>query len=87
MIAKPSASLSAKLEKEERDRIERRRADLGEEELKRLEEAVKKAKAESDKPPPDGMVEAFPLTDVSRTRTAVDGPDHFTAKKHHLDTM
>lgn len=64
-VGKPSAALSAKIEKEEKDRLEKRKAELGEEKLKQLEKKLEDAKMESDAPPPEDMISSFPITDVS----------------------
>lgn len=69
VIGKPSAALSAKLEKEEKDRLDKRRAELGDKKLKELERAVEEAKKESEIAPPERMISDFPLTDVSLRRT------------------
>lgn len=64
IIGKPSAALSAKIEGDEKERIAKRKAELGEEKLKELEKKVEEAKKESDVPPPPQMISEFPLTDV-----------------------
>lgn len=66
MVGKPSAALAAKIEHEEKERLEKRRQELGEDKLKELEEAMQKAKKESETPPPPKMISDFPITDVSR---------------------
>ncbi|KAK8858824.1 hypothetical protein IAR55_003054 [Kwoniella newhampshirensis] len=63
IIGKPSAALSAKIEKEENDRIAQRKSELGEEKLKELEKKLEDAKAESNIPPPKEMISDFPITD------------------------
>lgn len=65
VIGKPSAALSTKIESDEKERIAKRKAELGEEKLKELERKVEEAKKESDVPPPPEMIGDFPLTDVS----------------------
>jgi Zn-dependent M16 (insulinase) family peptidase len=70
-IGKPSASLSAKIEQDEKDRIAQRKADLGEDKLKAYQKALDAAKEESDRPPPEKMISDFPLTDVSEALTSL----------------
>jgi Zn-dependent M16 (insulinase) family peptidase len=65
VIGKPSAALSVKIEQDEKDRLAKRKAELGEEKLKQLEKDLEKAKEESDTAPPPEMIKDFPLTDVS----------------------
>lgn len=64
IIGKPSAALSAKIESDEKERIEKRKSELGEEKLKELETKLEQAKKESDVPPPPEMIGNFPVTDV-----------------------
>jgi Zn-dependent M16 (insulinase) family peptidase len=66
IIGKPSAALSEKIDKDEKDRLTKRKEELGEEKLKELEQDLEKAKKESDTPPPPEMIKDFPLTDVSK---------------------
>lgn len=86
-VGKPSAALSAKIESDEKDRLAKRKAELGEEKLKRFEKELEEAKAESDKPAPDGMISDFPITDVSvRFRvwlTKAQGFDVGTGRDRH----
>ncbi|GFZ50626.1 hypothetical protein JCM24511_08384 [Saitozyma sp. JCM 24511] len=63
VVGKPSAALSAKLDQAEKDRLAERREKLGEKKLKELEQKLQEAKAESDRPPPEGMITDFPITD------------------------
>ncbi|OCF75418.1 cytoplasmic protein [Kwoniella mangroviensis CBS 8886] len=63
VIGKPSAALSEKIEKDEKERVEKRKAELGEEKLKELEKRVEDAKKQSDVPPPTEMISGFPITD------------------------
>ncbi|WWD18715.1 hypothetical protein CI109_103169 [Kwoniella shandongensis] len=63
IIGKPSAALSAKIEKAEKDRVAQRKAELGEEKLKELEKKLEDAQAESNIPPPEDMISTFPITD------------------------
>ncbi|OCF37287.1 cytoplasmic protein [Kwoniella heveanensis BCC8398] len=63
IVGKPSAALSAKIEKDEKERVEKRKSELGEEKLKELEKKLQNAKAASDVPPPTEMISDFPLTD------------------------
>nr|XP_019045357.1 cytoplasmic protein [Kwoniella bestiolae CBS 10118]OCF24287.1 cytoplasmic protein [Kwoniella bestiolae CBS 10118] len=63
VIGKPSAALSEKIEKDEKERVEKRKAELGEEKLKELERKVEDAKKQSDVPPPPEMISSFPITD------------------------
>ncbi|WWC71010.1 uncharacterized protein I206_104963 [Kwoniella pini CBS 10737] len=63
VIGKPSAALSEKIEKDEKERVEKRKAELGEEKLKELERKVEEAKKQSDVPPPSEMISNFPITD------------------------
>lgn len=65
VIGKPSAALSAKIEGDEKDRIAKRKAEMGEEKLKELERKLEQAKTDSNIPPPPEMISSFPLTDVS----------------------
>lgn len=67
IIGKPSAAMSARIEKEEKERIAKRKIELGEEKLKDLERRLEEAKKESDIPPPPEMIADFPITDVSGT--------------------
>ena len=64
-VGKPSAALAQKIEKDEKDRLEKRKAELGEAKLKELEKLVEDAKKESEIPPPPEMLSNFPITDVS----------------------
>lgn len=66
-IGKPSASLSAKIEQDEKDRLAQRKSELGEEKLKVLQKVLDAAKEESDRPPPENVISDFPLTDVCRS--------------------
>jgi Zn-dependent M16 (insulinase) family peptidase len=66
VVGKPSAALSAKIEKDEKDRIAKRIEELGEAKLKELEQKLEEAKKESDIPPPPEMIADFPITDVSK---------------------
>ncbi|WWC62849.1 uncharacterized protein I303_105447 [Kwoniella dejecticola CBS 10117] len=63
IIGKPSAALSDKIEKDEKARVEKRKAELGEEKLKELERKVEEAKKQSDVPPPSEVISSFPITD------------------------
>ena len=65
VIGKPSSAAAAKVKAEEEQRISTRKADLGVDKLKELEEELEEAKAESDRPPPSDMISGFPLTDAS----------------------
>ncbi|OXG18692.1 cytoplasmic protein [Cryptococcus neoformans Tu401-1] len=65
IVGKPSAALSVKIEKEERERVARRKEELGEEKLKELEAMLEAAKKESEIPPPKEMITSFPITDPS----------------------
>lgn len=67
VVGKPSAALSAKLDQAEKDRLAERREKLGEKKLKELEQKLQEAKADSDRPPPEGMITDFPITDVRPT--------------------
>lgn len=84
-VGKPSAALSAKIESDEKDRLAKRKAELGEEKLKRFEKELEEAKAESDRPAPDGMISDFPITDVSELHHLRRGyrAEH-TAQKSHV---
>jgi Zn-dependent M16 (insulinase) family peptidase len=64
VIGKPSAALSAKIEGDEKARIAKRKAEMGEEKLKELEKKLEQAKTDSNIPPPSEMISDFPLTDV-----------------------
>ncbi|TYJ56451.1 hypothetical protein B9479_002854 [Cryptococcus floricola] len=63
IVGKPSAALSAKIEKDEKERVDKRKAELGEEKLKELEKKLEEAKKASDVPPPSEMIKDFPITD------------------------
>lgn len=85
-VGKPSAALSAKIESDEKERLAKRKAELGEDKLKQFEKDLEAAKAESDRPPPDGMISDFPITDVGlRPHTAENGADN-TATELDLGT-
>jgi Zn-dependent M16 (insulinase) family peptidase len=70
-IGKPSAALAAKLDKDEKERIAKRKEEFGEEKLAELERKMQKAKEESDVAPPPEMIGDFPITDVSRAPSDV----------------
>ncbi len=74
MIGKPSATLSAKIEKDEKERVATQKAQLGEEGLKKLEEKLEAAKKDSDRPIPPEMLTRFPITDVSQLVFPSDHP-------------
>ncbi|QRV76246.1 Zinc metalloprotease [Ceratobasidium sp. AG-Ba] len=63
--AKPSSQLQDKLETEEKARVELQRKTLGDEGLAKLEKVLNEAKAEHDRPIPEGMLTSFPVPDVS----------------------
>ena len=64
MIGKPSAQLAAKIDADEKQRLDSRREALGPARLAELQKAVEEAKAESEKAPPPEMIRDFPITDV-----------------------
>jgi Zn-dependent M16 (insulinase) family peptidase len=64
-IGKPSAKLSAEIEKTEKERVAEQKAKFGEDGLKKLAEELEAAKQESDKPIPEEMLTAFPATKPS----------------------
>ncbi|XP_045129577.1 uncharacterized protein C05D11.1-like [Portunus trituberculatus] len=57
----PSMAESARLEKEEKVRVEARKKELGEEGLKMWKEKVEKAKETNEIPPPNHMLELVPV--------------------------
>ncbi|EIW67501.1 hypothetical protein TREMEDRAFT_33585 [Tremella mesenterica DSM 1558] len=63
IIGKPSAALAQKIESDEKERIAKRKEEFGKEKLEELGRMLKKAKEESDTPPPEEMITSFPLTD------------------------
>ncbi|KAL8713500.1 MAG: hypothetical protein Q9220_002362 [cf. Caloplaca sp. 1 TL-2023] len=61
ILGKPSAALSKKLKSEEKSRIEARKAELGPEGLKALEEKLAQAQAENDQAVPKELLKKFPV--------------------------
>lgn len=57
----PSMAEAARLEEEEKKRVEARKAELGEEGLKMWKEKVEKAKETNEIPPPKNMLELVPV--------------------------
>ena len=86
MIGKPSAALAAQIEKDETERLAKRREELGEETLKEMERAVEAAKKEMERTvkatdkgsetPPPSMISDFPITDASIPVTTHDDTDN-----------
>jgi Zn-dependent M16 (insulinase) family peptidase len=61
---KPSAAFADRLEKEEKARIAKQKADLGPEGLAQQAKELEEAKAEHEKPIPTEILKAFPVPDV-----------------------
>lgn len=61
---KPSAAFADRLEKEEKARIAKQKADLGPEGLAQKAKELEEAKAEHEKPIPTEILKAFPVPDV-----------------------
>jgi Zn-dependent M16 (insulinase) family peptidase len=51
---------------EDKARVERRKAELGEEGLAKKAKELEEAQEENDRPIPDNMITDFPISDVSR---------------------
>ncbi|WVN87093.1 uncharacterized protein L203_102269 [Cryptococcus depauperatus CBS 7841] len=66
IIGRPSTALSEKIEKEENERIAKRKEDLGEEKLRQLGQKLEKAKKESEIPPPKDMITEFPVANPNK---------------------
>lgn len=64
ILGKPSASLSKKIEKEEKDRVAAQIKALGEEGLKEKERKLAEAKAENSKEIPKDLLERFKVPDT-----------------------
>ncbi|KKF94108.1 putative protein C3H1.02c [Ceratocystis platani] len=60
----PSAELVQKIKTEEKERIAKRKKDLGEEELKRLAKLVEDAQKKNNLPVPPNVVNKFPVPDT-----------------------
>ncbi|MCJ1281964.1 hypothetical protein MMC26_001287 [Xylographa opegraphella] len=78
ILGKPSAAMSERLKADEESRISERKAELGEEGLKRLEKKLAAAKAENDKEIPREILEKFKTPDTNsihfiKTTTARSG--------------
>ncbi|KAI9323607.1 Metalloenzyme, LuxS/M16 peptidase-like protein [Dichotomocladium elegans] len=65
LYGKPSAEFAEQLSEEEKKRIEKQRADLGEEKLKQLQHDLEKAMATNDAKLPDEIIESFTIPPVS----------------------
>lgn len=65
ILGKPSMELAKKLKKTEKERLAKRRAELGEEGLKKLKEQVEKAKENNEKPIPSEVLDQWPVPDTS----------------------
>lgn len=79
ILAVPSAKLATQLMEDEHKRIEKRKAELGEEGLKKLAEALEKAKSDNDDEVTAEMLSKFPVPDADsihfiQTTTAKSGP-------------
>lgn len=61
---KPSAAFAERLEKEEKARIAKQKADLGHEGLAQKAKELEEAKAEHERPIPTEVLKAFPVPDV-----------------------
>jgi hypothetical protein len=61
---KPSAVVAERIEKEEKARIEKQKADLGVEGLAKKAKELEEAKAEHEKPIPAEVLKSFPVPDV-----------------------
>ncbi|KAJ2928846.1 hypothetical protein H1R20_g8241, partial [Candolleomyces eurysporus] len=64
VVGKPSASLAEKIEKDEIARTDAQVKALGPEGLKKAEAELEAAKAEHERPIPDGILNSFPVPDV-----------------------
>lgn len=64
VIGRPSAKLQEKLEKDELQRVEGQVKQLGPEGLRRAEALLEEAKAEHERPLPEGLLSTFPVPDV-----------------------
>jgi Zn-dependent M16 (insulinase) family peptidase len=78
ILGKPSKAKAEQLKADEVARLAARKEELGEEGLKALAKKLEDAKAKNDAPIPEGMIEAFPVPDVSTihfidTKTARSG--------------
>ena len=85
ILGKPSAAMLEKLKADEEARISARKAELGEEGLKKLEKKLAAAKAENDKEIPREILEKFKTPDTSsirfiKTTTARSGAARETRK-------
>lgn len=65
ILGKPSMELAKKLKKTEKERLAKRRQELGEEGLKKLKERVEKAKQNNEKPIPPEVLDQWPVPDTS----------------------
>lgn len=65
VVGKPSAKLSAEIEKVEKERVAKQKEEYGPDGLKKLAEELEKAKEESDLPIPEEVLTSFPVTNVS----------------------
>lgn len=65
VVGKPSAVLAEKIADENKERLQKRKADLGEEGLKAKAEIMEKAQAENSTPIPEKMITEFPMFDAS----------------------
>ncbi|CAJ0908807.1 9134_t:CDS:10 [Entrophospora sp. SA101] len=64
LLGKPSAKFAEKLSKDEEERVEKQRKDLGPENLKKLKEKLEEAKRKNDVPVPKEVMEKIPTPNV-----------------------
>ena len=88
ILGKPSASLSKKIEKEEKDRVAAQIKALGEEGLKEKERKLAEAKAENSKEIPKDLLERFKVPDTKsihfiNTTTARSGAARDIGRLHN----
>lgn len=65
VVGKPSAALAERIQEENKERLEKRKNELGPEGLEARAEAVAKAQEENAKPIPEKMITDFPMFDAS----------------------
>ncbi|KAM7207549.1 Metalloenzyme, LuxS/M16 peptidase-like protein [Naviculisporaceae sp. PSN 640] len=65
ILGKPSMKLATSLKEAEEARVAKRKAELGEEGLKKLKETLENAKTHNEKPIPPGVLDQWPVPDTS----------------------
>jgi Zn-dependent M16 (insulinase) family peptidase len=65
VCGKPSSAIAEKLERDEEDRIPQQVVVLGPDGLERAKIALEKAKAEHDKPIPEGLLTSFAIPNAN----------------------